>query len=433
MTKINFTYEGEEKPRYTDKDLIDPKTERQQRVLKGEKKRSLYVDVLRYCIFVPQEILSTVSTHSSNEFAGDVILDYGVVPYQETDSLDYTNVQFPFKCYCWGYIDGEILSPVDDAINPQRFINRILSVAENQINNSRGSGSVYDKSALDPEEGEDGLLRNMNQSKPVGLNARGRGIQNVLGSYDATIKQGSMVMFNIIDIMKNHVQDTTGVNEALKGESTGSDQLVGVTQLMIQRGSLMQEPFYNAISQVFLQSYQAIATVGKRIYCDNERNLAIAVGDDGLETLKITKDMKLEDFRCFVKRSNPDEVLIKAGDNMLLQLVQLQLIDQKRFSNLFGRSTPSDVSQALRESYKEQAQVQQMQGKADKAAAEEQVQQQAQDNSKQELLMNNMLAREDTKDAGNKQHDLDLIYAKSMGKAMEKQYDPKINLANSKT
>ncbi len=72
-----------------------------------------------------------------------------------------------------------------------------------------------------------------------------------------------MVMFNIIDIMKNHVQDTTGVNEALKGESTGSDQLVGVTQLMIQRGSLMQEPFYNAISQVFLQSYQAIATVEK--------------------------------------------------------------------------------------------------------------------------------------------------------------------------
>src|SRR5690606_15825811 len=144
----------------------------------------------------------------------------------------------------WAYLDGEIMSPLDDAIDPQRVINRVWSAAENQINNARGAGVVYDSSMV-ADEGN--MLRAMNQSKPVGINMKGRGVQNVVGTYDSTVGKGVTSMFQIIDVMKNSIQQTTGVNEALKGESTGQDQLVGVTQLMIQRGSLMQEPFYNAV------------------------------------------------------------------------------------------------------------------------------------------------------------------------------------------
>lgn len=415
LAKINYTYEGEQSPRYTDKDLIKDDSERSKRILKGKLKRRLFVDTLRTCHFIPSEIMASSSSMSSDKIA-DIVLEYGLAPYQETETLDSNSVHFPYKCYCWGYVDGEVLSPIDDAINPQRFINRILSVAENQINNAGGSGFAYDKSAVDPNGGESEIMRNINQSKPVGFNAKGRGIQNIVTHYDNSIKQGTMVMFNIIEATKAYMQDVTGVNEALKGESTGSDQLVGVTQLMIQRGSLMQEPFYNAIANILGQAHQAMATVGKRIYADNERNLAIATGDEGLQIIKITKEMKLEDFRCFVKRENSDEMLVNAGNQMLLQFLQLGIIDQKRFANLFGRSTPDEIATAVRENAKEKEELQRMQ---EKQAAQQQEQLAAEQQgmqSQQEYMMAEQQARQDVAEIDKKNHELKKEWIKGVAK-----------------
>ena len=277
------------------------------------------------------------------------MLDYGEVPYQETEWEDLSNVKFPFKCSTWGYVDGEIMSPVDDAINPQRFINRILSVAESQINQSGGTNVVIDKDSVDADGGEDALYRDVDQGKPITIRTKGRGVPNSLGVYDATPKQGTYNLFNIIPVMEGIIQKGTGINEGLKGESTGSDQLVGVTQLLIQRGSLMQEPFYNALANVFLQVHQHTATVGKRIYIDNERDLSIAVGDDGVEILKLAKDMRNEDFRVFVSRANADEQLFAQGDQMLNIFLQSGLIDEAIYANLYGRSTPEDVTMSMRE------------------------------------------------------------------------------------
>jgi hypothetical protein len=295
------------------------------------------------------------------------------------------------------------------------MINRILSVAENQINNSRGAGTFYDKSMVDAQGGESELLRNMNQSRPVGINAKGRGIQNAVSQYDGTVKQGTMVLFNIVDVLNMQVQRMTGINEALKGENTGSDQLVGVTQLMIQRGSLMQEPFYNAVTEIFLQCYQSIATVGKRIYADNERELTMAVGDNGYKIIKITKDMSLEDFKCFVKRENTEEVLTRAGDQMLLQYLQLGLIDKDSYAVLVGRSSPDEIAMFMRKKAKDEREVarmtniqneEQMRNLEQKAAMEQQQQQQ---------LINEQVAREDIKDLTDKKFKMKEIYAKELG------------------
>lgn len=424
LTKINFIFEGEDKPRYTDKDLIRSKSERAKRLFGDALKKKLYVDVLRMAIFIPQEILSLGTSTSGEKKYKDILLDWGIAPYQETENLDYDSVKFPYKVYCWGYVDGEVLSPLDDAINPQRFINRILSVTENQINNSRGSGTVIDGTMV-KDQAE--VLKNMNQSKPIFIDAKGRGIQNAIGSYDTSIKQGTMVMFNIIDTMNKYIQDVTGVNEALKGESTGSDQLVGVTQLLIQRGSLMQEPFYNAITQIFKQCYQSVATVGKRIYADNERNLAIAVGDEGSKVIKITRDMKLEDFRVFVKRQNSDEMLIESGNQMLLSLYQIMnpdgtraLLDDKRFASLWGRSTPDEVGMALRQAAKEREELQRAQTKAANQQMAQQQAQEAQQNQQMAMEQQNAMheeqARQDIHELTKQKHDINKEMVKGLVK-----------------
>lgn len=368
LTKINYIYEGESEPRYTDKDLIKVNTERAKKVLDGKLSKKLYYDVLRMAIFVPKEVL--MSSSSGEGGASDILLDWGIKPYQETESLDFANVKFPFKVNCWGYMDGQVMSPIDDCINPQRFLNRLMSVSENQINNAGGAGLIYDSTMLNQDGGEEELMRNVAQSKPVGIEARGRGIQNAVGHYDSSLKAGTTVLFNIIDIMKKHIQDITGVNEALQGQSTGSDQLVGVTEQLIQRGSIIQEPFYDAIENIFDQCYNSISSVGKRIYADNERELTIATGDEGAQVIKITKDMKTEDFRVFVKREMSTPALTKAANDMLMMFYQLRLIDDKRFAALYNRSTPDQVSAAIRAYAVEKEEAAKAQAKIDEQTAQ---------------------------------------------------------------
>jgi len=429
LTKINHTYDGEDTPRYTDKDLIESKSIRAKKLLKGKKKRRLYYDVLRCAYVIPREFLLSASSTDNKEKANDIVLDWGIDSYQETETAEYNTVKFPYKNYCWAYIDGEILSPIDDAIDPQRFINRIWSVSENQINNSRGSGTIIDESMVE-DTGE--VLQNMNESKPIFIKAKGRGIQNAVGAYDTTIKSGTMVMYNIIEAMKNSIQQTTGVNEALKGESTGSDQLVGVTQLLIQKGTLMQEPFYNAITMIFKQCYQSICTKGKRIYADNERNIAIAVGDEFSEVIKITKDMNPEDFRCFVKRENSDEILTNAGNQMLTLLFQMQLLDETRFSNLYGRSTPDEVASALRSYAKEKIELKKM---AEKQAQAQQQELEAKAGQEQQMMEKAAFeaeAKADVKEAQAQNLDMNKEAMKGLAK-LAPQSDQAKNMFLNKT
>ena len=417
FTRINYVYEGESFPRYTTKDLIKVDNERSKRILKGKLSKKIFREVIRYCSFVPKEILATAdSDNTKKDKYYDLVIDYGALPFQETKNIDYTRAQFPFKAYCWGYVDGETISPIDVAIDPQRFINRILSVAENQINNSGGVNIAYDKSMIDPSSGEDELTRNIHQSKPIGIMAKGRGMQNAIMPYDATVKQGTIGLFNVAETMKKFLQDTTGVNDALQGNAQGGDPLVGVTQLMIQRGSLIQEPFYNAIREIYLQCFQSAATMGKKIYCDNDRELSIAVGDDGARVFKVTKEMNLEDFAVFVKFENGDEAMAAAANQELIFLKQNGLIDDGRLAELWGRSSPDGVASAMRAFQKEKEEMARMKGKADAAQAQSMQAMIEQQQNQQRHDLYEQQAREDITNLNNHKNQVDLTYAKALGK-----------------
>lgn len=350
LTRINYTYPGEDEPRYTDEDLIMPPDSPKNRKLfkKGEKKRNMFLEYTAHCTFVPGEFLGrNDETDEKLKDTYDVILDYGMDEYQEVEMLDVSNCKYPIKVQTWGYVDGEIFSPLDDVINPQRFINRVLSVTEQLINNSGGQGLIIDEDAIDPGD-EDQIYSDVKEGKIVTVSTKGRGVPNTITKYDNTPSQGVYGMFEIIPAIKSMVQGMTGVNDPLQGQSTGPDQLVGVTELLIQRGSLMQEPFYSAQANLFVQLYQYAATVSKRRYIDNERELAIIAGDEGVEILKLAKDLRNEDFRVFVSRENDDSVLKNQANQMLELFLQRQLIDDKVYANLFNRSTPDDVTKALR-------------------------------------------------------------------------------------
>jgi hypothetical protein len=353
-----YTMINNEDSKYTDKDLIEPQTEEHKKKMGKSKKQTIYVDVLRYCIMIPQEEIGY----------GDIILEYGVLPYQEKQLYDPANVKFPYKCYTYIYDRGEVLTPLDDVIDPQRFLNRTLSVVESQMANMRGSGTVISKSAVDDRDGEADIMRNINSSKPIFVDTdRVGSVQNAIGTYGTNIGSGTLQMFQVIQTVQQSIQDVTGVNEAMTGTQGGSDMLVGVVEAQIQRGSLVQEPFYWALTSILRQAYEHMATVGKSIYHDNPRKLAMMVGDEGLSRITITEDHLLQDYRIFIKRSETPEQGLNAANQLLFTLLQAGMIDQITFANLFNRASPDLVAQALRQFHRDKLMAQQQ---ADKAANE---------------------------------------------------------------
>ena len=352
-----YTMINDESSNYTDKDLIEPATEKHKAEMRDKKKHSIYVDVMRFCIMIPQEEIGNG--------LGDIVLDYGILPYQEKNLYDPANVKFPYKCYTWVYDRGEILTPLDDVIDPQRFLNRTLSVVESHMANMRGTGTVISKSAVDDRDGEADIARNINASKPIFVDTdRVGSVQNAIGTYGTNIGGGTLQMFQVIQSVQQSIQDVTGVNEAMTGTQGGSDMLVGVIEAQIQRGSLVQEPFYWALTSILRQAYEHMATVGKMIYHDNPRRLAMIVGDEGFTTINITKDNLLQDYRIFIKRSESKEQGIVNGNSLLFTLLQAQLIDQKIFANLFNRATPELIANELRQYHKDIAQAQNNQARA---------------------------------------------------------------------
>lgn len=329
---------------YTEKDLVMPETKAQKLLSNGKKKNKIYVDVLRYCVFIPKEEVGSI-----NGKGEDIVLEWGEVPYQESYRFDPSNVHFPFKTYCWSYDKGEILTPLDDAIDPQRFINRLMSVAESHINNSRGTGSVIAKNAVDPIEGEAGVVRAINKSKPVFVDTTRTGsVQNSVGTYGSNLGADTQGLFNIMQQMQMGIQDVTGVNEAMVGSQGSSDALVGVVQSQIQRGTLIQEPFYYALTHILKQAYNHMATVGKKIHIDNPRRLAMITGDKGAEKIVISKEMEMEDFRVFVERSTPEANLKQNGNELIFTLIQMQLLSPESAADLFGRATPDEIANRMR-------------------------------------------------------------------------------------
>lgn len=348
---VRINDDGEDS-QYTDEDLIEPSNPRDFEEVGHTLKVRKYVDVLRYCIFIPHEILG--GAHSKNIDRLDIVLECGILPYQEEDLLHPGNIHFPYKCYCWALHEGEILSPIDDAIDPQRFINRIMSIGESHVNNARGSGIIYDEEALDPQRGEAGMLSDMNLGKPVRVRAKRKGVQNVVGEYKGGVSNSTLQLFGIAQNVQVGIQDTTGMNDQMTG-SQGGAELVGVTKLMIQQGTLMQEPFYFALSQVMLQIYQSIASLGKRIYAKSQHDLVVMVGDEYSNIIQITEDIANEDFRVFIQRSTPEHLERETVDQMAMQLLEFGILDKARFGEIIGRASMEDLNAAIRSRMKEMA------------------------------------------------------------------------------
>ena len=350
LTRINYIEPNAEEPKYTMSDVlpVDQLTGYQKKVLRGNSTARLYVDNWRFVTFIPSEVASIVSEGKYK----DIVLDSGIIPYQEADLYRPTNMVPPYKVGMWSYVNGEILAPVDVAINPQRMINRFMSVMENRLNTAGGSGTIYDKDMIG-EDDEDEFQAKIQRGESAGVNARGRGVQNIVGKYDGMPYQTIVAFNNLVETMKTGMEDSTGVNEGLKGATDNPDQLVGVMQLMIQRGSIIQEPFYKALTDIYKGCYQSILTAGKKYYIDNDLDLDDYLGMEGANVIRLSKDMRPESLRVAVERSIDPQTERLYTDQELMRWLQFGLIDQPTAASLTGKATYNEAVMAMRDFQKD--------------------------------------------------------------------------------
>lgn len=351
---------------YTKADLvnIEDLNEEQLSQSKGKVSEMIYVDHLRYCTFIAKEDIST------QENTEDIVLEYGILPYAERYNYAPDSVKWPYKVYTWAYENGEVLSPIDDAIDPQRMINRMTSVQESHVNSSHGSGAIIAREAIDDEAN---VISDMNQSKPIVVEAAAMGgVQNSVGAYTSNLGKDSPAVASIINQMKIAMQDMTGINEAMTGTMGGSDKLVGVMQEQINRGTILQEPFYFALTRIMTSAFEQMINLGKKIYADNPRRLAIMVGDQGREILTHIKQMSIEDFRLYVERVSGEENIIQLGTELTIGLLQLGLLSPEVAAELMGKSDTDQVYAAMRSHMTQMTIAKKEQNDRDNAMMEEQ-------------------------------------------------------------
>ena len=333
--------------KYTDSDLIpedklkplEQKYRFIKTLFKYKNKKKVTVEYIRFCTVIPM-IYSGLSD--------DIILDYGIRPYTSKYHLEEPTCEYPYSIGTYAYMDSEVISPLDSLVSPQRYINRIMSMAESNVNNSRSAGTVIDSSALlDSDLTQEEVQSAMNRGKPILLNGRGN-VQNAVTSYDNTIKSGTLTLFNIAKDIKSISDEIVGGGDALRGAGGGYRVSVGAIDQNLNQAITLQEPFFYAIYKAIFGCYQMMAGRGKRIYSSNEREITIMIGDAGYKTIAVTKDLETMDFRLTLDRAPSKIEQQQQANASLLQLLQLQLIDDKTYATYLNNCDMSDIPYILR-------------------------------------------------------------------------------------
>ena len=382
LKKVDWTAPDEEKPRYTMSDVVscNDLTPYQLDVIKkkkggGKAVRNMKMEVWRFCEFVPSEYISTNSTSQRKSHTGDLVLGHGIMPYQENDVYSPFDMHPPFKVAIYLYTDGYVNSPICVAINPQRIANRIMSAMENIINNEASTGTVIAEEAIDKSRYNslDEVQIKMKRGEPISVPAVAfGGIQNVVGKYNDSSGNSKQHLMALSQSFLETIENVTGVNYAMKGQMDTPNQLVGTMQLMIQRGSIIQERYVSSLKEMFRQMFQSVATSGKRFYINERPKLVSLAGEEGAMVIELAKGMMMEEFLAEVIMENDKQTERQFVDTTVLSLLQYQLLDQKRATELLGRASTDEMWRSAREYAKEVAEAQKQMAEAEVQQAQAQ-------------------------------------------------------------
>lgn len=380
LVKIDYVPPGSKKgtkPRYTSDDTIPPPdTEEVRKVFGDQKVRSATVEVVRYCDMIPWEYLwgmagkpPEVRDQVPSDRRGDIVLDHGVHQLQEVNPMDSSSVLLPIKASCWAMNEGNVLAPITDVIMPQRFFNRVMSVTEQQMNNSGSKGVVMDVSTLTvPGFGVKEAQTATKQGNAVIVNTMGMGAPNAIGTYDTTPGNGTQNYFGVMQQLIGMIRLISATPEPVTGTQT-KDQLVGTTELLIERAGILDEPFYAAIGRLRQQQYQHICSAMRLYYLQRPDVLKDMLNAEEYEVLMSSADASLERLQAVVDRAPSRESQRNQVDQSATLMLQLGALDMQSYTKVWGTGSMEDLIATMSEYQQLLAQAQQQQQREQAKAA----------------------------------------------------------------
>lgn len=307
-------------------------------------------DVMRYCEFIPAEFVA----------GPDIVLEYGICPYEETYSDAPFDSNSPYKVVTYDYDMAKMSTPLDVMISPQRMMNRYLSMAESIANKVGGDPLLYDQTLV-PSTGPDSeavFLKDMRAGNPTKVNSARTGfnIQNAAVRLQNNGIEKAEGLQNMVGQFKTMTENATGINQFQNGTNDGTKVLKAVQQNNINQGSLKQEGFFASLADQFYSVYKCAANKGRMIYAANDISLVSAVRTGkAMKFIKFTKNTPLDEMGIRLRRVPLEQTNIDANNDRLLQYLETGLIDAEGFGRLFNRAEMDDIEVEIRRYAKQKA------------------------------------------------------------------------------
>ena len=303
-----------------------------------------YDETIRFCRFVPKELIGTDE---------DVVLGYGEEECQQSSSNDPFEKKYPYHVDTYLFKYGEIFTPLDSSIKPQRLLNRVVSIMESNLNQMRGNSTVFDKNLMVDDSGNDAeqeFQKKQNNGQPIGVDGSrtGGNIQNgIIQLNNAPALQQATSLINVVGMLKNMTTDNIGMNQSMLG--TGNDESVGLTQNNVAQGNLIVEPFFAGMDNQFASIYDSIANRGRMYYAKSEQDLYEIAGAKEVNYIKFTKDMLLHTMQIELRRVSTEFMNIEQNNALLLQLRQVGMLGDTQVAELWGRAEGDEIAFAMRQ------------------------------------------------------------------------------------
>lgn len=359
------------KPRYTEADLIDPPNIPETRDWKGKTQKK-WVQYLRYCSFLPREIVPKVTLNDVEYGKDDIVLASGKYEWGEVDPSQENGVKFPIKQCSWMNIRGRTIAPMTAAQTPQRMMSIIASDFTHRIGRASGRSVVFDKSAL---AGGGMTVKQaaiaLKESNPIQIDGMRMGnISNAIGFVGEGLDDNVFKELDILSSMKEIAESLTHLNDQNFGASGSANELVGVKRLQWQQVSIAQQPYTETITSVFKQTYDWIANVARKYYMAHPWTLEDIVGEKGMKVMQAIEDLYIEQVKVDVKLSPDSATVRQSVDEMVMtQWLPLQLIDRAGAAEILGDSTMERAFNVMKTFTKDSVAASQKQAEAEMMAA----------------------------------------------------------------
>lgn len=272
--------------------------------------------------------------------AGKVVRDWGLKENMIRSVDDIYDTKSDYVSLAHNFVNGNTISKVDLIKGLQNFKNVSMLNLQLAMNRAGPKGFFYDISQLPDGWSTDDVLYHLKTDGIQFYNSMQNGYSRPnpgLNQFDMTISQSINQYLLVCQNIDKEIDRITGINESRVGQVASASQAVGVTQSAIMSSQLVTEPLFKAFEFFTELLMSNLAGLVKIVFQNNPEAFAPIIGDSGINHLKITEDVHLQDYATFVDVTPPligDEQQFQQWLNAALSTQSISIQDALEFVNI---------------------------------------------------------------------------------------------------